>query len=164
MPSLKPLAALLAVVALLWGAAAIGVWHAFSNLGERGSFGDMFGGVNALFSGLAFAGILFALHLQRQELVVQREELRAQREELRLTREELSRTAAAQEASQDALGRQAVLMQSTARLNALRSLIDGCATKISLTPVAFERSALQARQVELIGELEAELAKLEEWA
>lgn len=36
--------------------------------GERGSFGDMFGAVNALFSGLAFLGIIIAIVIQYQEL------------------------------------------------------------------------------------------------
>ena len=35
----------------------------------RGTFGDMFGAVNALFSGLAFAGIIITLYFQRIELV-----------------------------------------------------------------------------------------------
>ena len=46
----------------------------------------MFGGVNALFSGLAFAGILIALYMQKHELELQREELSATREELKLQR------------------------------------------------------------------------------
>ena len=45
---------------------------------ERGKFGDMFGVINALFSGLAFAGVIYAVLLQRKELECQREELRAQ--------------------------------------------------------------------------------------
>lgn len=39
-----------------------------ATLGERGTFGDMFGAVNALFSGLAFAGVVVAIVLQSQEL------------------------------------------------------------------------------------------------
>lgn len=35
---------------------------------ERGTFGDLFGASNALFSGLAFAGVLITLLLQRQQL------------------------------------------------------------------------------------------------
>ena len=42
---------------------------------ERGTFGDMFGAVNALFSGLAFVGVIIAILLQRQELQLQRTEL-----------------------------------------------------------------------------------------
>ncbi|QQQ01888.1 hypothetical protein [Lysobacter enzymogenes] len=46
-----------------------------SNESLRGAFGDKFGAVNALFSGLAFAGVIFAVLLQRRELAMQREEL-----------------------------------------------------------------------------------------
>ena len=42
---------------------------------ERGIFGDMFGAVNALFSGLAFAGLIITLKMQREELKLQRKEL-----------------------------------------------------------------------------------------
>ena len=49
----------------------------------------MFGVVNALFSGLAFAGILIALYMQKHELELQREELSATREELKLQRMEM---------------------------------------------------------------------------
>ena len=42
----------------------------------RGQFGDLFGGVNALFTGLAFAGVIYTILLQRRELELQREELR----------------------------------------------------------------------------------------
>jgi hypothetical protein len=38
------------------------------NAALRGQFGDKFGAINALFSGFAFAGIIFTLLLQRQDL------------------------------------------------------------------------------------------------
>lgn len=41
----------------------------------RGTFGDMFGVSNALFSGLAFAGVIYAIFLQRAELAIAKEEL-----------------------------------------------------------------------------------------
>lgn len=41
----------------------------------RGTYGDMFGVVNALFSGLAFAGIIVTIYLQTKELGLQRSEL-----------------------------------------------------------------------------------------
>lgn len=56
---------------------------------KRGTFGDMFGAVNTLFSGLALAGVICAI-------VMQSIELRYQREDLRLTREELTKSAEAQ--------------------------------------------------------------------
>lgn len=58
--------------------------------GERGTFGDMFGSINALFSGLAFAGLIFTVLLQRQELQLQRHELKLQREEIIESRKELA--------------------------------------------------------------------------
>jgi hypothetical protein len=72
-------------VILLWVTAGLVLWFAFPNLEERGQFGDMFGAVNALFSGLAMGGVVFAILLQRRELRLQREELRMQREELQKT-------------------------------------------------------------------------------
>ena len=73
-----------------------------------GQFGDMFGSVNALFSGLAFGGIVLTLLLQRLELALQRKELA-------LTRDQLTRTAKAQEASEVALSRQAAAYMTIAR-------------------------------------------------
>lgn len=49
---------------------------------DRGTFGDMFGAVNALFSGLAFATLIYTAWMQRDELALQREELAATRTEL----------------------------------------------------------------------------------
>jgi hypothetical protein len=56
---------------------------------DRGTFGDQFGAVNALFSGLAFAGLIITILLQRRDLHLQRKDLRMQREELQLNRLEM---------------------------------------------------------------------------
>ena len=56
--------------------------------GDRGVFGDMFGALTALFSGLAFAGIIFTILLQKEELELQRQELKLTRKEFELTRQE----------------------------------------------------------------------------
>lgn len=56
---------------------------------DRGTFGDMFGSVNALFSGLALAGIILTILLQRKELKLQREELRDTRIEFETQNETL---------------------------------------------------------------------------
>lgn len=82
----------------------------------RGTFGDMFGAVNSLFSGLALAGIIITILLQRQELALQRKELQ-------YTRDELKRTADAQEKSEYALNRQAENLKMTAKLSALNTLV-----------------------------------------
>jgi hypothetical protein len=53
---------------------------------DAGAFGDSFGYVNALFSGLAFSGVIYAIILQTIEL-------RLQRQEIELNRRELTKTA-----------------------------------------------------------------------
>ncbi|MBN1970270.1 MAG: putative phage abortive infection protein [Candidatus Delongbacteria bacterium] len=52
-----------------------------SDVETRGLFGDKFGVINALFSALAFAGIIFTILLQKRELKLQREELEETRGE-----------------------------------------------------------------------------------
>lgn len=42
------------------------------NDSTRGTFGDQFGAVNALFSGLAFTGLIYTIILQRRDLEIQR--------------------------------------------------------------------------------------------
>lgn len=58
---------------------------------ERSTFGDMFGGVSALFSGLAFAGMIFTIMLQKEELSLQREELKQTNNVLSQQKEEFKR-------------------------------------------------------------------------
>lgn len=93
---------------------------------ESGQFGDMFGGLNAFFSGLAFLGVIYAIFLQREELSLQRKELE-------LTREELKRTAEAQEKSEKALSKQAASLKVTAKLNGLSAILQHYNTLLGLT-------------------------------
>lgn len=51
-----------------------------------GEMGDMFGAVNAIFSGLALAGIIITILLQKDELEAQRKELKDTREEFQYNR------------------------------------------------------------------------------
>lgn len=92
------------------------IWASQYEVSARGVFGDLFGFSNAIFSGLALAGVIISLRLQSNELGLQREELRE-------TREELKRSAEAQEKSEKQLQIQAESMKLTARLNALNTLI-----------------------------------------
>lgn len=55
--------------------------HLLENDENRGTYGDMFGSINALYSGLALAGIIFTILLQKDELGLQREELKETRKE-----------------------------------------------------------------------------------
>ena len=50
---------------------------------ESGKWGDTFGSVNALFSGLAFAILIITLYVQMEELALYRDELRQNRNEMR---------------------------------------------------------------------------------
>lgn len=63
-------------ILLLWGSSwyFIPKWYDAQSL-EAGTFGDMFGAVNALFSGLAFAGLIYTIAVQRQEMLLQRVEM-----------------------------------------------------------------------------------------
>lgn len=83
-----------AAIIILWGSSwyFIPQWYDKTSL-EAGTFGDMFGAVNALFSGLAFAGLIYTITVQRQELSLQREAIKMQTEELRMQREETARSA-----------------------------------------------------------------------
>lgn len=66
----------------------------FCDWGKSGTFGDTFGAVNAIFSGLAFAGVIVTILIQKSELQNQRTELSLQRTEMQETRKEflLNRT------------------------------------------------------------------------
>jgi hypothetical protein len=119
---------------------------------HRGQFGDKFGAINSLFSGLAFAGIIFTIFLQKRELSLQRQELKD-------TREELKRSANAQEKSQIALDMQAENMKTSAELTALNTLVNYYSereqqiaksmNKSSLTDVS-EKKKMYLKRIELI--------------
>ena len=70
-----------ATIIFLWISSAILI-NALE-IKERGSFGDMFGAVNALFSGLALAGVVIAIILQSKELELQRRELEETKKEIK---------------------------------------------------------------------------------
>ena len=122
-PKCKNYKFLIAGVIVIWAGIAFLTSLGGEDWTTRGQIGDMFGAVNSLFSGLAFAGLLVAILMQRTELRMQRVELRLQRKELTLTRRELKRSASAQEESEKALRRQAESLKNTAAINALDTLI-----------------------------------------
>ncbi|MCB9262893.1 MAG: hypothetical protein H6607_11015 [Flavobacteriales bacterium] len=113
-------------IGLLWSliGLTIVIWlvsgflvHAYiDNWDNRGTFGDMFGAVNALFSGLAFAGLIYANVLQKKDLELQKKEIS-------LNRAELKKSAAAQLRSEKALEQQVQEMRISSRLNALNTII-----------------------------------------
>jgi hypothetical protein len=52
-------------------------------IGDKGTFGDMYGAVNALFSALAFWGVVVTILLQQHELRLTRVEMQRQRMEMK---------------------------------------------------------------------------------
>jgi len=108
---------LLIVVLLIWLLSVFVLPCFYPELEDRAKLGDSFGVINSLFSGLAFAGIIYTILLQRKELVLQRDELRD-------TRLELKRSANAQEKSEKQQRRQSENLKITAKLNALNTLLN----------------------------------------
>ena len=144
----KLIAGVFCLVVLFWGGSWYFLYARLPGLTERGQFGDMFGAVNSLFSGLAFAGIVIAILLQRQELQQQREELKLQREELKLTRKELQRSAVAQEKSEEALSEQVETLRTTAKVQALTALVNVHAGDVARVSSP-EKAAICADELEI---------------
>ena len=92
---------------------------------HRGQFGDMFGSLNVLFSGFAFAALYYTISLQQKQLTKQEEQLDLQREELRLQREEMA--ASREELSKQAAAQRALARVTTAqiRVAAIQTAIEG---------------------------------------
>lgn len=105
---------IIAIIAIGYGLTMI--WLG-TNWEQRGQFGDMFGALNTLFSGLAFAALAYTLHLQRTELALQRQELAE-------TRAELAKQASSQEL-------QANTAMLAAEINALGSLFQAYSILLS---------------------------------
>ncbi|GAS82407.1 hypothetical protein [Paenibacillus amylolyticus] len=84
-------------VLLFW----FGTWYLIPRLYEEptglgaGTFGDMFGAVNALFSGLAFVGLIYTILVQREDLQEQKKAIKMQTYEMSLQVKALKMQAAA---------------------------------------------------------------------
>lgn len=121
-------------ITTFWVFLGFGPFFYFEKYEISGLFGDTFGAVNSLFSAFAFAGLVYTIFLQRDELKLQRLELEE-------TRKELARSATAQEESQAALKAQLSSMYQTSKINALNSLIqanDLLMARGTLGPMDFE--------------------------
>lgn len=70
------------LVLLVWVGSFLLICYYLKDWTERGQFGDLFGAVNALFSGLAFAGLIMTIWLQRRDLQYQRESIEQTNQEM----------------------------------------------------------------------------------
>jgi len=68
----------------IWGASATMLVLMVDDFGKSGTFGDSFGVLNTLFSGLAFAGIIVTVKIQNDEMREQRKELQKQKKAAQL--------------------------------------------------------------------------------
>jgi hypothetical protein len=89
------------------------------SISKAGVFGDSFGLLTSLFSGLAFSGVIITILLQREELQLQRQELSE-------NRKEFSKSANAQERS--------------AQLSALSALLNECELQLKKKEESLENS------------------------
>lgn len=92
---------ILGIAVAIWIGYGLVVPRLFMDWQKSSQFGDMFGGIGALFSGLALAGVVVAIKMQK---------------------EELERSTKAQTASSEALTKQIEVMSITAQLAALDTL------------------------------------------
>lgn len=88
---------LVAFVFVIWAYFPSWMGHVFSApldaelQGVLGTFGDSFGALNTLFSGLAFTGIIVSIFLQSKELKETRGEIKAQGEQFELQTKSLNK-------------------------------------------------------------------------
>lgn len=81
--NISKLIILTTIVILLWGFSGYLTYKLIPGWSDRGTFGDMFGAINGLFSGLAFAALIYTIILQRQEIQMNRDEIKMNRKELK---------------------------------------------------------------------------------
>lgn len=112
---------------------------------SAGTFGDQFGGLNAIISGLAFAALYISLQLQRQDLKLQRKDLALQLKEMREARKEAEEQTQ-QFKEQVKIGKRAQFNDNFyRRLELLKSLsnnvaFDGSSTDMDGTEIIREQS------------------------
>lgn len=152
----KTLFTLIFLVVFAWAISGVIIYYTASNWSDRGTIGDMFGAVNALFSGLAFVGLIYTI-------IMQREEIKMNLQEIEMNRKELKKSASAQIKSQEALKEQVRQTHLTAKINAISTVINYYNIQISnpnSSPELVERSRVKRKQ--LITEIDELIDGLED--
>ncbi len=139
----------------------LGLWVALGLIpyflsSQPGAFGAAFGAVNALFSGLALAGVVVALILQTRELRYLRQQLDHQRERLQESQAAWNQTARAERAASEALKNQADFLLLASYLQAVAAVLDSPAKAKQLKLVDLDRlgaviRALQPKVDAIVG-------------
>ena len=137
-------------VIVLWSLSAIFTIVFIDQWSDRGTFGDLFGAVNALFSGLAFAALIYTI-------ILQRDEIKTNRQEIVLNRKELAKASKLQQKSQLVLIQQVEQTHLSAKMNAMRTLVDYYNNQIAnpkSLPDTIERAKVKRKKIiHLIDEL-----------
>lgn len=134
-------------VILIWLFNAFGYQIFNPSLESRAQNGDMFGPTNALFSGLAFVGLIYTIIMQRKELEMQRYELRMQREAMKAATDEQAKQAEAQEEQLKELK----LQNNLTILNSRREYIE---FQMEVIKVQIELDGSRPRQLDFLKELQ----------
>lgn len=111
------------VILILWFGSGWFIYKVWDE-NTRGTIGDMFGAINSLFAGLAFAGLILTIAIQRKELTVQTDAVKMQTEELKMQREEISRSADQLEKQRKLMDFQIILGTLTGMLAVKREAIN----------------------------------------
>lgn len=88
-PKIWTVSFLILIVLAMWLGSWLFISYKLPNWEERSAFGDAFGAIGALFSGLAFAGLIVTIVLQLQQLDLQSQQLKGAESELKRQKEEL---------------------------------------------------------------------------
>ncbi|WP_411734902.1 hypothetical protein [Paenibacillus sp. M2] len=121
---------------LIWAGSAVAIYKWVGH-DDRGTFGDMFGAVNALFSGFAFAGLIYTIAVQRQELQTQSKSIDMQTDEMKI-----QVSAIKMQTEELSLQREAIQMQ-TEELGLQRKAIEMQTEEIKMQREETARSADQ---------------------
>ena len=151
---MKALAVIIALLTAITYIGIVTISKVAPDWPTRGIIGDSFGLLNALYSGLAFAGLIYAILLQRQDLALQREELS-------LTRVELSKSASAQEATAQSQNNLAMLNAYTALLNCKNAEISEALTTFHAVSKSESKRKIGERYRKLLRERSTIEARIE---
>jgi len=145
------------IIVISWALSAFIIIKMYPSAEAHGTFGDLFGAINALFSGFAFLGVIVAILLQKEELEEQRREIKESR--------------IAQNKSAVALGKQTRISGLMARLDATNHVLASVDRQINRTSTAgrYDSSTKVKNLIEkqekyevLVEKLLAKIEKLEE--
>ena len=70
------------VICAVWLASFVLIYFCIDDWDVRGQFGDLFGSVNSLFSGLAFAGLVITIIQQRHDSQLQRQAINQSKKDI----------------------------------------------------------------------------------